>query len=72
VDTRRAHYEELALVGAFHHTPELIRKAVELLETETLKPDSLITHAMGLAEVPAALALMERGRALKVFIDPNR
>ena len=28
VDTRRAHYEELALVGAFHHTPVLIRQAV--------------------------------------------
>src|SRR5205807_1721564 len=30
LDTRRAHYDELTLVGAFHHTPELIRRAVEL------------------------------------------
>lgn len=69
LDTRRVHYEELALVGAFHHTPELIRRAVELLESETIVPDVLITHRMGLTEVPAALGLMAGGDALKVLIQ---
>ena len=68
VDTRRAHYEELTLTGAFHHTPELIRRAVELLESEALLPDGLITHRMSLPEVPMALDLMARGEALKVLI----
>ena len=72
LDTRRAHYEELTLVGAFHHTPELIRRALELLETRAIVPDALVTHEMGLAEVPAALALMAEGRALKVLIHPKR
>ena len=72
LDTRRAHYEELTLVGAFHHTPELIRRALELLETHAVVPDSLVTHDMDLREVPAALALMAEGRALKVLIDPTR
>ena len=31
LDTRRTHYEELTLLGAFHHTPALIRRAVESL-----------------------------------------
>src|SRR4030095_12719183 len=31
LDTRRVHYEELTLVGAFHHTPDLIRRSVELI-----------------------------------------
>jgi len=70
VDTRRLHYEELALVGAFHHTPALIRQAVALLESEALVPDGLLTHTMGLADVPEALGLMERGQALKVLIEP--
>jgi L-iditol 2-dehydrogenase len=70
VDTRRAHYEELTLVGAFHHTPQLIRQAIQLLESETLVPDALVTHQMGLAGVPAALALMAAGQALKISIDP--
>ena len=70
VDTRRLHYEELVLAGAFHHTPALIRQAVALLESEALVPDGLLTHTMGLADVPEALGLMERGQALKVLIEP--
>jgi L-iditol 2-dehydrogenase len=71
VDTRRAHYEELTLVGAFHHTPELIRRAVDLLATGALNPDPLVTHTMGLADVPRALGLMADGQALKVAIHPS-
>jgi len=71
VDTRRAHYEELALVGAFHHTPTLIRQAVSLLESGSLVPDGLLTHTMGLGQVREALGLMDRGLALKVLIEPS-
>jgi L-iditol 2-dehydrogenase len=70
VDTRRAHYEELTLVGAFHHTPELIRQAVEALESGTVAPDGLVTHRMRLDGVHTALDLMQKGEALKVLIEP--
>ncbi|HSE04848.1 MAG TPA: zinc-binding dehydrogenase, partial [Methylomirabilota bacterium] len=70
VDTRRAHYEELTLVGAFHHTPAMIRRAVELLESKQIDPQGLLTHRMGLAQVKEALALMERGETMKVLVDP--
>lgn len=70
LDTRRVHYEELTLVGAFHHTPALIRRAVELLDSETLVPDGLLTHRMGLPDVSEALTRMSRGEALKVLIEP--
>ena len=72
IDTRRAHYEELTLVGAFHHTPALIRQAVSLLESGSLVPDGLVTHTMGLGQVREALALMAEGRALKILIEPSR
>lgn len=72
VDTRRAHYEELTLVGAFHHTPAMIRRAVELLESKAIEPEALLTHRMGLGEVRRALALMERGETMKVLVDPQR
>jgi len=72
VDTRRAHYEELTLVGAFHHTPVLIRRAVELLESGALVPDCLLSHTMGLEGVPRALGMMARGEALKVLITPQQ
>jgi len=70
VDTRRAHYEELALLGAFHHTPDLVRRAVELLEGNAVEPEGLITHRMGLGGVRDALALMAAGQAQKVLIEP--
>ena len=70
LDTRRVHYEELALFGAFHHTPATIRRALTLLESESLVPDGLITHRMALPAVPEALALMARSEALKVLIEP--
>ena len=71
VDTRRAHYEELTLVGAFHHTPALIRQAVSLLESGRLVPDGLLTHTMALDQVREALGLMDQGLALKVLIEPS-
>jgi L-iditol 2-dehydrogenase len=70
VDTRRAHYEELTLVGAFHHTPALIRRAIEALEAGVVNPDGLVTHTMGLGDVRYALDLMAKGEALKVLIEP--
>lgn len=70
VDTRRAHYEELTLLGAFHHTPALIRRAVELLDAGVVRPGGLISHQMGLDGVRRALAMMAEGRALKVLIEP--
>jgi L-iditol 2-dehydrogenase len=70
VDTRRAHYEELTLVGTFHHTPAMIRRAVELLESKAIEPAGLLTHRMGLGQVKEALALMERGETMKVLVDP--
>jgi L-iditol 2-dehydrogenase len=70
LDTRRVHYEELKLLGVFHHTPGLIRRAVALLSDGTLDPSPLVTHEMGLEEVPTALDLMRRGEALKVVIRP--
>jgi len=70
LDTRRTHYEELTLVGAFHHTPAMIRRAVELLESKVIEPSGLLTHRMGLGQVKEALALMERGETMKVLVDP--
>jgi L-iditol 2-dehydrogenase len=70
VDTQRLHYEELRLVGVFHHTPATIRRAVTMLVEGRLDPSALVTHRMGLDAVPEALALMSRGEALKVLIRP--
>jgi L-iditol 2-dehydrogenase len=71
VDTRRTHYEELTLVGTFHHTPATIRSAVELLESKAIEPGALLSRRVGLAEVREALVSMERGETMKVLVDPR-
>src|SRR5207244_5065518 len=70
LDTRRVHYEELTLLGTFHHTPETIRRAVDAMDSGAVNPEGLLTHRMGLADVRDALDLMSRGEALKVLIQP--
>ena len=68
IDTGLVHYGELTLKGVFHHTPNDVRNALELISTGQVKVAPLITHRMGLAEVEAALRLMQNGTAIKVAI----
>jgi L-iditol 2-dehydrogenase len=60
VDTFRLHYEELTLRGAFHHAPRHVRAALAFLASGAYPWDELITHRVGLEEVP------------QLFTDPPR
>ncbi len=70
LDTRRLHYEELTLLGAFHHTPRHVREALQLLAERRLALEPLLSHEMSLKDLEAALTAMERREALKVAIIP--
>lgn len=70
IDTGLVHYGELTLKGVFHHTPSDVRESLRLISTGQVKVASLITHRMKLAEVEAALRLMQKGTAIKVAITP--
>jgi L-iditol 2-dehydrogenase len=70
IDTGLVHYGELTLKGVFHHTPSDVRESLRLISTGQVKVASLITHRMKLAEVEAALRLMQKGAAIKVAITP--
>jgi len=50
------HYEELTLRGSYHHTPETVRAALDLIAAEALPFAELRGAPVGLAEVPALLA----------------
>jgi L-iditol 2-dehydrogenase len=51
VDTYRLHYEELTLVGAFHHTPRTVRAALAFLASGAYPWERLITHEVSLEGV---------------------
>jgi len=70
VDTRRLHYDELQIIGVFHHTPLYVRKALSLISAGELDAEALITHEMPLERLREALELVASGEALKVAIVP--
>jgi L-iditol 2-dehydrogenase len=53
VDPYRIHYEEVRLVGAFHHTPRHFRAALAFLAIDAYPFDRLVTHQVGLDGVAA-------------------
>ncbi|MBL7200227.1 MAG: zinc-binding dehydrogenase [Anaerolineae bacterium] len=68
VDTRRLHYDELEIIGVFHHTPRYARAALALIASAQIDADALITHEMPLENLEQAFHLMTSGGALKVAI----
>ncbi|MFQ5803510.1 MAG: zinc-binding dehydrogenase [Candidatus Methylomirabilales bacterium] len=70
VDTRRMHYEELTLLGVFHHTPRHIREALTLLAQGLVDANLFLTHRMALRALPEAFDLLGRGEAIKVVLKP--
>jgi L-iditol 2-dehydrogenase len=70
VDTRRIHYDELEILGVFHHTPRYVRAALSLIASGQVDADALVTHEMELERLEEALQLMASGDALKVAIVP--
>ncbi|MCZ7590408.1 MAG: zinc-binding dehydrogenase [Gaiella sp.] len=53
IDPYRIHYEEVRLVGAFHHTPSDFRAALAFLASGAFPFERLITHEVGLEGVAA-------------------
>jgi L-iditol 2-dehydrogenase len=53
VDAYRIHYEEVRLVGSFHHTPRHFRAALAFLASGAYPVERLVTHEVGLDGVGA-------------------
>lgn len=70
LDTERIHYEEISLRGGFHYTPDSVRRAWELIASESIVLDPLVTRRMNLEELPEAFELMRQRLVLKVAITP--
>jgi len=51
LDAYRIHYEEVRLVGSFHHTPRHVRAALAFLASGAYPFERLITHEVGLEGV---------------------
>ncbi len=69
--TYPVHYDELALLGAYHHTPRSFARALERLASGRLNAQLLISREAPLHEVERALRDMMGRRTLKTAIRPE-
>ena len=61
--------KELSVFGSYvgYNT---FPRAIQVLESGAIKPSSLITHDVNVAELPEAIAAARRGEAMKVMVRP--
>ena len=63
VDTTRLHYDEIRIIASFHHIPETVRKALELITTERVPAGVIVREGRALADLPQVLREMRSGSA---------
>jgi len=69
-DTYRLHYDELTLKGAFHYTPDDVKKAYQLLCEGKLGLSRLISGSYPLSNTQEAFVKLSKGDGLKYAIVP--
>jgi len=72
MDTFKLHYDELKLIGVFHHTPKYVQKALKLLSDNFIQTviNKVITKRMPLKELKDAFLLHDSGNVIQVAIKP--
>lgn len=70
IDTKRLHYDELKVIGVFHHTPQYFKEAYDLIASGQIEVEKLITHSMPLSQTEEALKMVAESKAIKVLLKP--
>jgi L-iditol 2-dehydrogenase len=71
LDTNRIHYSDITLRATFHHTPEICRKALELIASGRFQAGAFITGRAHLYELNRVFEkLMNRSSEIKTAIVP--
>lgn len=72
LDTFKLHYDELKLIGVFHHTPEYVQKALKLLSNGSFENDirNIVSKSFPLKELEKAFTLQESGEVIQVAVKP--
>ena len=73
LDTYRLHYDELKLIGVFHHTPKHVQTALNLLSNNFFREkvfNKIITHCLPLSQLERAFLIHSSGEAIQVAVKP--
>ena len=67
LDVTRVHYEEIRILGSFHHTPATFRESLRLIATKAVEPSRFVTDRRRLRDLPPNLVNPMPG-ALKTLV----
>jgi L-iditol 2-dehydrogenase len=70
VDAVAMHYSEYTLKGVFHHTPQYVKTALDLLSSGDLDGESLISETRPLEALVESLEDMAAGNGAKYLLTP--
>lgn len=70
VDAAAMHYSEYTLKGVFHHTPQYVKTALDLLSSGDLDGEMLITETRPLEALVDSLEDMAAGKGSKYILSP--
>lgn len=71
LDTHRVHYDALTIKGVYHHTPDFVERALDLIIRGEVTARDFVTHHLPLESIVEALELHRAQRAIKVGLSPN-
>lgn len=70
LDTALIHYSSLTLLASFHHTPRIIRQALDYIERGVIRAADFVDGQWPLSALPELFATMAAGNhAVKTFVS---
>ena len=68
LDTYRVHYEEIKIIGVFHHSPKYIESALRMIENSEIDMSDLISEEIILKDFKTAMEKHRQGKVFKILI----
>jgi L-iditol 2-dehydrogenase len=69
IDPNLLHYNQITLSGSFSSTPNLMKKAVDLVNNQKINLRRLVTHRFSLDEIEKAFSITEDYQGLRSVIN---
>jgi len=71
VDTSLIHYSEVTIKGVFHHTPQTVKRAMNLLSQNAIDAELFITRELPLDRIEEVIKLLVEQKGIKTAVIPR-
>lgn len=68
LDTYKVHYEEIKIIGVFHHSPKYIKAALNMIENCDIDMSDLISDEKKLKDFKTAMEKHREGKVFKILM----